>query len=222
MIRSAPEVSEILIRLGLSAADCETLTANSQIMNFVPGQIVFRPGEVCRHFILPLCGRLEVVWVGRQGREIRLYAVEAGDLCIQSFQGLVVATPYSGEGRVVTAMTALILSSDALDAMMVRSQGFRRLLMAAVAQRLAALSQVIDGITGLPPSVRLAETLLRVSMDGKVSKSQAELAVDIASAREVVSRHLNEWARRGWVRLGRRRIEIVIPDALRHFVQTSM
>ncbi len=49
----------------------------------------------------------------------------------------------------------------------------------------------------------------------EVTATQADLATRIGSAREVVSRRLDQFARRGWVRTDRGRVRLLDPGALR-------
>ena len=51
--------------------------------------------------------------------------------------------------------------------------------------------------------------------------SQAELAHFLGISRQLVNQHLGEWAKSGWVRLGRGRIEIMEPAALQKLAQEN-
>jgi CRP/FNR family transcriptional regulator len=64
--------------------------------------------------------------------------------------------------------------------------------------------------------VRLASTLLRRASSGapEVSTTHQELAVELGSSREVVSRVLKEWERRGLIGLARGTIRIVSSEKL--------
>lgn len=55
-----------------------------------------------------------------------------------------------------------------------------------------------------------------------VAMTHAELAADIGTAREVVSRHLGTMARAGWIKQHRQAIEIVDAAALQHTAQEPL
>ena len=62
---------------------------------------------------------------------------------------------------------------------------------------------------------RLAQRLLqRRNSDDRVTLTHHELAVELGTAREVISRQLKDFEHRGWVRLERGQIDILEPGAL--------
>jgi len=64
--------------------------------------------------------------------------------------------------------------------------------------------------------VRLAQLLLAKTTGGPlVTATHQDLAVELGPAREVISRQLKDFERRGWVALGRGRVEVKAPDALK-------
>ena len=63
---------------------------------------------------------------------------------------------------------------------------------------------------------RLAHTLLQRHRDaGPIAATHQDLASELGTAREVVSRELKRFQTNGWVRLGRGSIEVLDPDGLR-------
>ena len=80
---------------------------------------------------------------------------------------------------------------------------------------LASLFTLVDEVAFAPLEQRLARRLLaEADATQKVAKTHQQLADDVGSVREMVSRHLGEWERAGWVRTGRGQIEIVDRYAL--------
>lgn len=64
---------------------------------------------------------------------------------------------------------------------------------------------------------RLATLIL--ASGSPLNKSHQEMADDLGVSRENVSRALSELRGRGWVRLGRRRIDTLDAQALRSFIE---
>ncbi len=63
--------------------------------------------------------------------------------------------------------------------------------------------------------VRRATLLLDMAHDGVVLATQADLAARIGSAREVISRKLESFARDGWISTERGQVTVLNPTALR-------
>lgn len=62
------------------------------------GTALFRPGEPCRGFVVVHAGSIRVTLGARNGREVVLYRVRRGDVCLQTFTCLVQGRDYSAAG----------------------------------------------------------------------------------------------------------------------------
>jgi CRP/FNR family transcriptional regulator len=204
-----------LSQYGFSVADAARLSQMGRHVHLKAGTVVFRPGDPCNHYILPLSGALDVVILGPTGREMRLYGVRAGQVCIQTFSGLATGAAYSGEGRIIDDMDALMLSHGQFHSLMGDCEAFRGFVLNTVAQRFVELSQAVLNVASTPVPQRLAKWLLEHAQTGRIKTTQAALAVDISSAREVVSRTLSRWVKAKIVRVERAEIDIIDQERLR-------
>ena len=67
---------------------------------------------------------------------------------------------------------------------------------------------------------RLALCLVeRAGKQNEITLTHQELANELGSVREVISRQLKEFERRGWVRLGRGHIALIRIDALKDLAE---
>jgi CRP/FNR family transcriptional regulator len=83
--------------------------------------------------------------------------------------------------------------------------------------------QLLEKVAFTRVECRLAERLLTLSdTENPLHLTQSDLATQIGTAREVVSRRLENWSRRGWVRTGRGTIEVLDPDALHAVASDAM
>ncbi len=180
------------------------------------GAVLFRPGETVRGYAVVLAGEIGVHLVGRTGREVLLYAVTPGQSCIQSTLGLLGGAAYSAEALAEAETRLVLVPREAFLALLDSSSGFRRLVFAALAARMQALMHAVERVAFLPVEARLAAHLVaRADAAGEVRATQAELAAAIGSAREVVARKLEAWARAGLVTTGRGRVRLADAAALR-------
>lgn len=163
------------------------------------GTTLFRPGEAARGFVVVLSGRIEVFLTGPTGRDILLYAVEPGGSCVQSTLGLLGGEDYSGEALTATEVTAVMIPRTDFLALMEGSAGFRHFVFAAFAARMQGMMHLLERVAFQRIESRLASTLLDRAEDGAVRATHQDLATAIGSAREVVSRRLDAFARAGLV-----------------------
>jgi len=190
-----------------------------QPMEVPDGTVLFSPGETVKGFVIVLRGRVEVFLTGPSGRDILLYEVAPGQSCVQSTLGLMGGDDYSGEA-VARGPSRVVLVSRALFLQILDDDpAFRSFVFRAFAQRLQSMMQVLERVAFLRVEARVAEALIARAQDGRVEATHAELATLIGSAREVVSRRLDAFARRGIVELERGMVILRDAEALGMLVQ---
>lgn len=179
------------------------------------GVTLFRPGETASGFAVVLKGRVEVNLTGPSGREILLYAVEPGQSCVQTTLGLMGGEPYTGEAITATDVEVVTIPKQMFHTLMDEDPGFRGFVFTSFARRMQDVTRLLERVAFGRIESRLAEVLLDLQRDGIVIATQAELAARIGSAREVVSRRIESFAREGWVATERGEVRILKSDALR-------
>lgn len=190
------------------------LLASAQPIAAPAGTVLFRPGDACERFVMLRSGRVRVQLLSGTGHEIVLYRVNAGETCVITTSCLMAHESYSAEGIADGPVEALLVPLATFESLLGTSPVFRGFVMAAFGARLAELMHRIDDVAFRPIDARLAERLLAVAADPITTTHQA-LAVELGTAREVVSRRLKAFERDGLVALGRGAIELRDREALR-------
>jgi CRP/FNR family transcriptional regulator len=199
----------------LDAATARVLAEGVRMVALPAGTVLFHEGQLCDNFLLLLEGRIRVQKVARSGREIVLYRVESGESCILTTSCLMASETYSAEGVAETDVRAAIVSDGLFHDLLGRSAVFRRFVFGACGQRLADLLCLLQEVAFERIDARLAQVLLAMPAEkGMVKATHQSLAVELGTAREVVSRQLKDFERKGWLRLGRGSIDLLQPDAL--------
>ncbi len=179
------------------------------------GRPVFRAGDACHRYFLVLDGAVRVQMTAPNGREIVLYRVERGQTCILTTTCLMAGRPYAAEAQTESAVSAMILPRPAFDALLAGAPGFRTFVFAAFGDRVSGLLALIEEVAFGRVDRRLAQFLIEhAAAGGVLAMTHQDIAAELGSAREVVSRQLKEFERRGWVSLGRGRVDLRAPDAL--------
>jgi CRP/FNR family transcriptional regulator len=199
--------------LDLSASNRAALAALPH-RHLPAGTPLFHPGDPAQAFVIVLTGRIEVMLTGPSGREILLYAVEPGQTCIQTTLGLMGDQPYSGDAATATPCEVVLIPKPLFLSLIDAEPGFRRFVMQAFGARMADLTHLLERVAFGRIEQRLAAALLDLAQGALVQATHAELAARIGSAREVVSRRLEGFARQGWVSTDRGTVTLFDRPAL--------
>jgi CRP/FNR family transcriptional regulator len=184
------------------------------------GTVLFRPGDPCRGFVVLHEGSLRVTLSAANGREVVLYRVTPGDICLQTFVCLVEGRRYSACGVAESPLVADILSADDFHTAMEHDEAFRHKVFSAVARRFLDFERVVEDVALSGMEVRLARALLRLADElGRVVATHEELATETGSGRAVVSRHLAVLEAAGYVAVQRGMVTLANRPALERIAQ---
>lgn len=185
----------------------------------VPAQaLLFDEGAPCMGFPLVLSGTVRVARGSPGGRRLELYRVTPGDLCVVSTSCLFGHHALSAHGQ-TTEATELVLLSPAGFERWCEHEPFRRFVFGVFADRLADLMALTEAVAFQRLDQRLAHALL--GRGGTVTATHQQLADELGTVREIVSRLLSRFERAGWVRLGRERVDLLDAAALRALASGS-
>jgi CRP/FNR family transcriptional regulator len=180
--------------------------------------VIFGPGKAPENLILLLEGTVRVQEVSDTGREIVLYRVHAGESCVLTTACLLAYEDYAAEGIAETDVRAVAIPRTVFDELVATSAEFRRFVFSAYSRRITDLFLVIQEVAFGRVDMRLAHKLMELSGGADTIKAtHQQLATELGTAREVVSRQLQEFHRRGWVTSQRGQVTITDPAALQAF-----
>jgi CRP/FNR family transcriptional regulator, anaerobic regulatory protein len=190
---------------GLDGARLEALAAQP-LVHAPKGTVLFRPGQPCRGFPLLLEGSVRVSQTSAGGREIVLYHVEPGQGCLLSGGCLLGHSDYAASGVAETEVSLISIPPALFQELLVEHEPFRRFVFGMYNERLAQVMQLVEEVAFRRLDARLAQLL--VSRGPVLEATQQQLADELGSVREIVSRLLRQFEERGWVELGRERITV--------------
>jgi CRP/FNR family transcriptional regulator, anaerobic regulatory protein len=194
----------------LQAAVKDVLVHESAVITVPAETVIFGPGKSPENLLLLLEGRVRVQQVSESGREIVLYRVEAGESCVLTTACMLAHDNYSAEGIAETDVRAVAIPRAVFDDLVSRSVTFRDFIFRAYSKRITDLFQVIEDIAFQRVDIRLAQKLVDLARgSGEVRATHQQLAAELGTAREVISRQLGEFQRRGWIGQTRGVIELL-------------
>lgn len=176
------------------------------------GQLLFDDHQACQGFPFVIDGSVRVIKCAPNGRELPLYRVAPGETCIISSSCLLGRENYNARGIAESDTELMLLPRAAFDELL-GEPVFRDFVFHLFAERIADLMQLIEEVAFQRLDQRLAALLLGKGRLLHVTHQQ--LADELGSVREFVSRLLKGFAAQGLVRLSREQIEILDPAGLR-------
>lgn len=193
-------------------ADLEGILASLSYRELEAGTSLLREGQACSKVPFVLEGVLRVYKTAESGREITLYRIEAGQLCILS----------SGCGSSLEAFPASVvaekksfaafLSKERIRRLLDEGPSFRAFVLEQYSRRMAEVFELVEEVAFRKVDERLRLWLLEseAGLPGlPVAATHQELAFHVGSSREVVSRILKDWEARGLIEISRGSIRIL-------------
>jgi len=174
--------------------------------------LLFSEHTPCQGFPLVVEGEVKVSRHSADGRSLELYRVVPGELCLVSSASLFRMTPMAAQG-ITTRPTRLLLITPPTFVQWLETPAFRNEELGLFAERMADLTGLIDAIAFQKLDQRLAATLL--GRGNNLTLTHQQLADELGTVREIVSRLLRRFEREGWVDLAREHISIRDSQALR-------
>lgn len=197
---------------GLSADARRQIEAEGRVIEVPAGTRIFDEHQPCVGFPFVLSGQVKVAKASANGRELPLYRVHAGETCVISSACLLGQTDYNAYAVAESPLKLLVLP-PALFAQLLSEPAFRQFVFGLFAERVADLMQLVEAIAFQRLDQRLAGLLLGHGQT--VHTTHQQLADELGSVREIVSRLLKSFAEQGLVELGRNQIDILDPAGLR-------
>ncbi len=176
---------------------------------------VFGVGDACENYLLVTAGSVRVTMLTHGGKQLLLYRVTAGQSCIITTSCLLGRAKYPISAETEKDVEALVLSQHHFRQALDQSSGFRDFVFDGLGQRLADVMARLESINFTSVDHRLVAALLASDKEADLKQiTHDQLAEEIGTAREVVSRHLKKYETQGLIKLSRGAIRVVDKDKL--------
>ena len=181
--------------------------AKGDVVDAPDGACLFRPGDESPAFLIVTQGTVRVEQTNSEGRTVVLYRVEVGDSCVLTTSCLVSGRPYAGYGYAEGEVKAVAIPASRFKSLLSSDPDFLDLVFRGFAQRVGELTDVIDTLLLHRTDLKLARWLAAQNT-AEVRLTQQDIAQELGTAREVVSRSLKSFEREEWITVGRGIVEI--------------
>jgi CRP/FNR family transcriptional regulator len=179
------------------------------------GKDVFVEGDQADTIALIISGVVRVYKIGETGREITLYRFGVGESCILTANAILSNKSFPAIATVEEDAEAIIIPAAVFRDWVKRYDMWREFVFELLSARLSTIMAVVDEVVFQRMDRRVAAWLLSRSQNANpLATTHQEIAAELGSSREVISRILEDFSRNGLISLGRGTIMILDKPAL--------
>jgi len=195
----------------LEKDDRELLLENTFFRKYQKGQIIYG-GSECTGLILIISGRIRAYTVGGDGKEITLFRLLEGDKCILSASCMMKDIDFTVSLSFEEDSEVFILPTEFFDNLNQKYPEVKSFTLKLMSGRLSDIMWVLQQFVFSGVAERLKKAIFEqyvLSGGTTLSITHEELAKEIGSAREVVTRLLKQFSEDGIIAMKRGHIEII-------------
>jgi len=190
----------------------EILDKNAIERSFHAGEEIVRTGQYIKSTVLVLSGRIKIYRQNDEGSEFLIYYLGPGEACAVSLICALQSQTSEITAKAVEDTEVIMLPVQLMDDLMIKFKSWSHFVIQTYRNRFDELLTVIDNIAFKNMDERLEFYLKRSKTDsGKLilDLTHQEIADDLNSSREVISRLLKKMEQLGKIKLNRNSIEII-------------
>jgi len=188
---------------------------NASFAHIPAGRDVFQEGDNVDGIALLLAGVVRVYKIGETGREITLYRFGSGESCVLTASAILNRKTFPAIATVEQDAEAVMIPAQSFRRWVHRFDLWREFVFDLLSQRLASVMEIVDEVVFRRMDARVASFLLaRARVQNPIRITHQEIAAELGSSREVISRLLEDFGRRGLLSVGRGAVEVLDADGL--------
>ncbi len=196
-----------------------SISKAARYVKLAPGDRLFSEGDLSSQFAAVGTGSIRVFRIGGTGREITLYHVRDQQSSLVSMLSVLLGKPAIATAQAEVATEAVVLPSAALREWVSTSDPMRRFIFETMSRALVDVTTLLEDVAFRTMESRLAALLLQhVDAARVISMRHEDIAAELGTAREVVSRLLENYERTGAIHLSRGRVQVLDEAVLSRLV----
>lgn len=184
---------------------------HGHLVELSAGRHICLEGSTCEHLALVVEGMARIYKVGETGREITLYRLEKGECCILTLSCILSSKRFPAFAISETSMRVILVPANVIQRWMEQLPVWRRYAWDMIASRLGNIISLVEEITFRRMDERLEFYLARKELfptGQPVKITHQQIATELGTSREVISRLLKDLEQkkvvqqgRGWLKL---------------------
>lgn len=173
------------------------------------GKQIYAQGDACSAIAFVLSGEIRVFKVGETGREITLYEIGPGETCILNASCILSGQSYPANAVATGDVDMLLIPSAAFRRLVDEHEEMRDFVFTLLSRRLSGVMELVEEVAFGRLDERLMDYLVEKSENNVLETTHQKIANALGTSREVISRLLKDFERKGEVRLSRSSITLL-------------
>lgn len=181
-----------------------------QQTNWAKDRSIYLEGDFCHSLPLIISGSVRIYKLGENGREITLYHLGKGDSCILTASCIMSQKDFPAFAVTETDVEAIIIPANSLRTWVMQNSIWQAYIFGLLSQRLADVIEIVEEVAFRRMDCRIASYLLEIGNTSTetVQKTHQEIAQELGSSREVISRILKTFEKKELLSLSRKMIQL--------------
>jgi len=182
-----------------------------EIVEIQPGTIVLKEHEYIKVIPLVLEGSIKLRKLDHSGREIVFYHIEPGESCILSITSCLNNKESQAEAIIEKTTRIILVNAERVRSWMEEFPSWRKFVVKLYYNRMAELMTLVDLVLFKSVDTRLVQHLKEKAVNNELITTHQQLAGELGTAREVISRLLKQMENEKLISMERGKIRIIKP-----------
>lgn len=191
---------------------------NSAYFQYQAQKIIMKEGFTCNNTAFLIKGSIRIDKLSEDGREITLYRIKEGEVCLLTISCIMNNSPFPGIAIVEEETEIVALPAHIFQELLLLNRSFQEFIFKEIFIHLKDVMLTVERLAFESIERRISRFLYQSFLEkrrGALSLTHAEIAREIGSSREVVSRKLKQLEKKEILLLSRGQIKILDVEALK-------
>ena len=206
----------------LTDEELQMMTQSAFLRPFSKGEVLHARSQTeCLGLVMVLSGSLCASMMSDEGKQIQLYRIGSGEMCVFMARCVLNYLSYETVVEGEKAGTVLVVPTAVIERLM-QNMRVENIMNRMALQRCTQIMNALERVLFTRVDKRMIAYLLQESekrQSRELRLTHEQLARDISSAREVVSRLLGQLSAKGLVSLGRGQIILENIEAMKEYIK---
>jgi CRP/FNR family transcriptional regulator len=189
----------------------ELIMEKGQFVTFEHGKVLMEPGQFIKAVPIVLEGSIKIMRMDDDGKELFLYYLEQGETCALSLTCCSAARPSEIKAVVEEKASMVFIPIQFHEQWMDEFKQWKDFVSSTYQQRFHEMLVALDAVAFKRMDERLMRyivTKMKQLKANELHTTHQEIANELGTSREVISRLLKQLEKKKWIELGRNVIYI--------------
>lgn len=202
----------------LNEEDKKQFLSGSNFEIYNKNEIIYSPNKKCKGIIKVVSGKCRIYMVSEEGREVALYNLQEGDICTLSASCVIDEVLF--EIFMIAEEETKLIVTNIIDIKKIMENNvfMENFIYKETVTKFSEVIWTMQEMLFVRFNKRLADFLIKNEKKSIINITHEEIATQLGSAREVVSKTLKSFERHGWIKMARGEISLLDIKSLKNII----